>query len=187
MQEETQIRNTSSTRITKQHTSSICYRSWTGAISLWLYTLLFICPNAAMAIPINVLRLYLDEPAQGMYADNREILVSPHFPPPRPPAFFIFDGDDAQEDIRNIDDEDNRDQIIANIISSPFSKRRTSSPLQPQISEVIEKDPNSIQMNGAPEGQQLLRIERNFHDSNPETGKMYQIQNVGDLPMFRFG
>ncbi|KAI1707903.1 hypothetical protein DdX_12132 [Ditylenchus destructor] len=187
MQEEIQNRNTSSTRIPKQHKSSIAYRSWISTVSLWLYTLLFICPNVAMAIPINVLRLYLDDAPQGMYADNREILVSPHFPPPRPPAFFIFDGDDAQEDIRNMDDEESRDQIIANIISSPFSKRRTSSPLQSQISEDIEKDPSSIQMNGAPERQQLLRIERNFHDSNPETGKMYQIQNVGDLPMFRFG
>jgi len=156
-------------------------------VFVWMCTLA-ICSHSTMAVPVNLLRFYLDEPQASLMSgmeESRRLLFSP-LNKPRPPTLIIVEKVANDADETNVYDPLTENDSKTNVETSPFTKRRAPSPFHSSMQQQDEE--------GAPENsraipatQKLLRIERNFHGGNHGADKMYQIQNVGDLPMFRFG
>jgi len=165
---------------------------WSSVVFLWICTLT-ICSHSTMAVPVNYLRLYLDEPQASLVSgleEDRRLLFSPLNKPRPPPTLIIVENPSNNVEETNLYDSLSDSKVNNIDETSPlFTKRRAPSPFHSSLQQQQEDGPteNARESRAIPTTQKLLRIERNFHGGNHGADKMYQIQNVGDLPMFRFG
>uniref|UniRef100_A0A915DGF9 Uncharacterized protein n=1 Tax=Ditylenchus dipsaci TaxID=166011 RepID=A0A915DGF9_9BILA len=151
----------------------------TSLLFLWLSTLIIIS-QSAMAIPVNYLQFYLDEPQTSSLSRITSTLIIID-PSDNEELQQIGEIASAEEPIREKEELQEPQQTMAG--SPVFTKRRINMPLQTALlADATRHNPHT---SGGP--QKLMRIERNFHSNHGADAKIFQINTVSDLPMFRFG